>query len=293
MKSVSNVVVAISAIIILIPNVSKARNWIGWGQEGDPGSLAFQNYPTYAHQSSSSNTLSNDFELAYYSNTFLTGTTRDQLEVWASASGGYTNTHGAPGSSGFGISGPEVGLEYYYQIIQPTAPIGSPNYVDFWFGPWIDVNFPNGNTNTAGYGVGADQYSLDVVPIGYFQIGKIAITVSPLSAHYGFTDLNTTIDAMSGLRKRDRQGWSFTVGDGGIGYQITPTLIVGLLQQFNLNNIDDSTVRSSREGFIGPTFTYAGFSKRGLYISGAVQTDYYNEGLKHQNYVAAWISQEF
>jgi hypothetical protein len=53
--------------------------------------------------------------------------------------------------------------------------------------------------------------------------------------------------------------------------------VVGIQQQFNINNMAGSNISSSRKGFIGPAFMCAGFRKIGLYFSGTIQTDYYRE----------------
>ena len=286
-----------------LPTVSKAREYIGFGQEGDPGSLSLQNYFDFDHTSPSKNTISNFFELSYFSNTLFTGTTRDQLEVWIGSNVGYQTTQGAQGSSGWGISVPEIGTEYYLNVIQPTAPVNSPGYFTFWTSPTFFVNFPNGDTQTAGYGSGADNYSLAFNVDNYMQIGRLDITFNPVELEYSFRNLNktpvtsnvsTNSTSIPAAFTRGRGGLSVTVADFAIAYQVTPSLAIGVLHQFNFNNIADSNFAPTREGFIGPGFTYAGFAKRGLFFSGTVQTDYYNSGgTTHNTYVAAWVSKEF
>jgi hypothetical protein len=294
MKPFGTLAPLLMAAAVILPVTSQAREYLGFGQEGDPGSLSFQNYAQFNHSSPSSNSIENFFELSYFTNTAFTGTTRDQLEFWVGFNGGYATTHGATGSSGFGISAPELGVEYYLDVIQPKVAVGKPGYLTFWTSPYGDVNFPNGNTQSSGFGAGADQFSFDVGVDNFIQIDNIAITVNPVTVHYAASNLNTVADAtIPGATRKDRGGLSLTFADGGIGYQVTPNWLVGVMHQFNVNNISGSTFKSSREGFAGPAFTYAGFASRGLFISGTVETDYYNQGLTHQTYVAAWLSKEF
>ena len=72
-----------------------------------------------------------------------------------------------------------------------------------------------------------------------------------------------------------------------VGYQVLPTLAVGIAQQFNAN----STVAASHEGFIGPTMVYSGFQH--MLIGAAVQTDYYHENTARNTYIALWITRHF
>lgn len=294
MKPFGKLAPLVLAAAIALPAASQAREYLGFGQEGDPGSLSFQNYLQFEHGSPNNNSIANYFELSYFTNTGFTGSARDQWEFWMGFNGGYANTHGAPGSSGFGIVAPGFGVEYYLNLIQPKVALGKPGYFTLWVSPYADLNFPNGNTQTSGYGAGADQYSFDVGDDNFLQIGNIAITVAPVEIHYSYANLNNSTTSLLGGSSRGKGGLSLTFADGGIGYQLTPNWLVGVMQQFNVNNISGSTFRSSREGFAGPAFTYAGFASRGLFISGTVETDYYNQGgLAHQTYVAAWLSKEF
>ena len=280
--------------LLCLSVTAQAREFIGFGQEGIPGSLSMQNYPTIQTNSGGTNTVSNFFELSYFSKTGFTGTTRDQFEYWVGANLGYTDPKGNPNSSGFGMSAPEIGLEYYYNLIQPTVPIGAPGYFTFWVSPTIDVNFPNGNTQTTGFGAGADQYSVQVNDDNFIRAGNWDFTFNPVELTYNFGNLNTTPVSGNPISSfHQRGGLSLTVGDIGFGYQFTPDLVVGIQQQFNINNMAGSNISSSREGFIGPAFTYAGFRKIGLYFSGTIQTDYYRENMAHNTYFAAWISKTF
>jgi hypothetical protein len=232
--------------------------------------------------------------LAYFTKTGLTGTTRDQFEYFVGADLGYTDPKGDPTTSGAGIAYPEIGFEYYYNVIQPKAPAGSPGYFTFWTGPEAWVNFPNGNTQPSGYGAGADQYSFNINDLSFIAVGKWNFTFDPIEVHYGFRNLNSTAVAGNPLQSfKAQSGLSLTFGDIAFGYQVTPDLVVGVLQQFNANNVADSNYAPSQEGFIGPGFTYAGFRNAGIVFAGAVQTDYYRENTAHNTYLALWITQRF
>jgi hypothetical protein len=280
--------------LITLSAAAQARQWIGFGQGGIPNTVAFENYPTINPNSSGTNSVSDFAELAYFTKTGLTGTTRDQFEYWVGADLGYTDPKGSPGSSGVGVAAPEVGLEYYYNVIQPTAPVGSPDYFTLWAGPEAWVNFPNGNTQTAGYGAGSDQYSFNISEINFMAIGKWQFTFDPIEVNYGFRNLNSTAVAGNPIQSFKAQtGLSLTFADLGFGYQVTPDLVVGVLQQFDANNVADSNYAPSQEGFIGPSFTYAGFRKEGVVFAGAIQTDYYRQNMAHNTYFALWITKLF
>ena len=280
--------------LITVSATAQARQYIGFGQGGIPNTVAFENYPTINPSSSGTNTTSDFAELAYFTKTGLTGTTRDQFEYWVGADFGYTDPKGDPNSSGFGVASPEIGIEYYYNVIQPKAPVGSPDYFTFWTGPEAWLNFPNGNTQTAGYGAGADQYSFSLSDLSFIRSGNWELTFDPIEVNYGFRNLNSTAIGGNPIQSYKAQsGLSLTFGDIGFGYQLTPDLVVGVLQQFNANNVADSNYAPSQEGFIGPGFTYAGFRKAGIVFAGTIQTDYYRENTAHNTYLALWITKLF
>jgi len=273
---------------------AQARQFIGFSQPGLPDSWALQNYPTINPTSTSQNSAFDFAEIAYFSKTGFTGTTRDQFEYWVGADIGYTATKGAEGSSGWGMAFPEIGIEYYYQLIQPTTPPGSSDYRSFWISPTFDVNFPNGNTQSSGYGSGDDQYSLQFNVNTFNQWGKILLTFNPIEFNYNFRNLNSTpVPGSPGLFMQARGGLSLTFADFALAYQLTPDLAVGVIHQFNYNNVASSDFRHSSEGFVGPGFTYAGFRNLGLFFAATVQTDYYRENSAHNTYIAGWISKTF
>jgi hypothetical protein len=280
--------------LLCLSATAHARQFIGFGQGGIPNSFALENYPTINPNSAGTNTVSNFFELAYFTKTGLTGTTRDQFEYWIGANLGYTDPKGDPNSSGWGMSSPEIGFEYYYNVVQPTVPVGEPGYFTFWTGPEAWLNAPNGNTQTTGYGAGSDQYSINVSDVSFIRVGNWDFTFDPIEVNYDFRNLNST--AVAGNPNqffKERGGLSLTFGDIGFGYQVTPDLVVGVLQQFNANNVADSNFAPSQEGFIGPGFTYAGFRDAGVVLGGALQTDYYRENTAHNTYLALWVTKRF
>jgi hypothetical protein len=294
MNRLSVGVTLVSGGLLCLSVNAQAREFIGFSQPGLPDSWALQNYPTIQPNSTGTNSVYNFFELAYFSKSGFTGTTRDQFEYWVGADLGYANTKGAPGSSGFGMASPEIGIEYYYQVIQPTTPLGSPDYRSFWVSPAFDVNFPNGNTQSAGYGAGADQYSIQANVATFNRWGNVLFTFVPVEINYDFQNLNSSpVAGTPNAFFKGRNGLSLTVGDLALAYQLTPDLAVGVLQQFNMNNIADSNFVSSREGFVGPSLTYAGFRNVGLFFGATVQTDYYRDHTAHNTYIAAWISKTF
>jgi hypothetical protein len=273
--------------LISISATAQARQWIGFGQGGIPTGMAFESYPTINTTSSDKNSVSAFDELVYFTPTGLTGTTRDQFEFFAGASLGYTDPKGSPNSSGVGVASPLIGFEYYYNVIQPTAPVGSPGYFTFWTGPEAWVTFPNGNTQSAGYGAGDDQYGYTITDLNYIGFGKWKFTFAPVEVTYNSGNLNST--SVGGDPFKGQHGLSLTFGDIGFGYQVSPDLVVGVLQQFNANNVANSTYAPSQEGFIGPSFNYYGLRKYGFIFSAAVQTDYYRENTAHNTYVAFWF----
>jgi hypothetical protein len=284
----------VAAGLLCMSVSARAREFIGFSQPGLPDSWAWQLYPTIQPNSAGTNSAFAFAELAYYSKTGFTGTTRDQFEYWVGADIGYANTKGAEGSSGWGVASPEIGFEYYYHLIEPTAQRGSTDYRSFWISPALDVNFPNGNTQSTGYGAGDDQYSIQANVATFNQWGKILLTFVPVEIDYDFQNLNRTpVAGIPSAFMNARGGLSLTVGDLALAYQLTPDLAIGILQQFNINNIANSDFVSSREGFIGPSFTYAGFRKLGLFFSGAVQEDYYRDHMAHNTYIAAWVTKTF
>jgi hypothetical protein len=270
-----------AAGLLSLSTAAEARQFFYIAEGGTPTGMAIETYPTLNPNSTGATSAYAYSELAYFTQTGLTGTTRDQLEVWAGGILGYTNPKGAPNSNGVGVADPELGFEYYYNVIQPTVPAGSPGYVTWWTGPEGWVNFPNGNTTSVGYGAGDDQYSFNISDNNYLQVGKFIFDVDPLEVNYQFSNLNISQSSNDpSVYFKQRYGLS-----------LTPTLAVGVAQQFNANSIASSTVASSHEGYIGPTLVYSGFQH--MLLGAAVQTDYYHENTARNTYIAFWITRHF
>lgn len=253
---------------------ASADEFIGYGQAGAPGSWALEAFPVFSHTGPNSNSIYSSFNPAYFTDTGFTGTHRDQFEFWINGSVGYANTHGAPGANGLGFAYPNLGIEYYYNVVVPDQPAGSPGYRTFWTSPTFTVVFPNGNTKNAGYGAGADQYSYGFNVDNYIQVGRVGITANPIELSYASRNLNAT-DVGNGQMDHLRGGLSVTLMDVAGGYQVRDDLFVGLHHAYSIYSLAGSDFAQEREGKIGPAFSYYGFAKYGIYISGNLNFDYY------------------
>jgi len=252
----------------------RADEFIGFGQAGKPGSWALEEYPTFSHTGPNSNSISTYNELSYFTESGFTGTHRDQFEFWVGTSTGYANTQGAPNASGAGFASPGLGFEYYYNVIVPDAKPGTPGYVTFWTSPTLTVNFPNGSRKDAGFGAGANEYSYGLNWANYIQIGKFAVTANPVEIFYASHNLNATT-LSNGEMRRLTGGASLTLMDVAAGYEVHDDLFAGIHHAYDINSWRGSDFAETREGKIGPSLTYLGFAKYGLYILGNVNFDYY------------------
>ena len=70
-----------------------------------------------------------------------------------------------------------------------------------------------------------------------------------------------------------------TLLDLAAGYQVQDELILGLHHQYNFYNRGDSDYPRASEGLIGPTFTYLGFAKDKVYVTGTLDFDYRTQGV--------------
>lgn len=253
---------------------AQADEFIGFGQAGVPGGWALEAFPVFRHTGPNSNEIYSSFNPAYFTETGITGTHRDQFEFWLNGSLGYANTHGAPGASGFGGAYPNIGIEYYYNVVVPDQPAGSPGYKTFWTSPTFTVSFPNGSTKSAGFGSGANQYSYSFNVDNYLQIGRIGVTFNPVELTYASRNLNA-VDIGNGQMEKLRGGLSVTFGDVAAGYQVRDDLFVGIHHSFNIYSWRASDFQAAREGEIGPSVSYFGFAKYGLYLCGNLNFDYY------------------
>jgi hypothetical protein len=272
-----------SVALISAPLHANADEFIGFGQAGAPGSWALETFPVFQHTGPNSNTVYSSIELAYFTETGFTGTNRDQFEFWTAGSPGYSNTHGVPGGSTFGFASPNLAVEYYFNVLVPDAdqPVGSAGYKSFWTSPTFYVVFPNGSSKNVGYGAGNNQYAYGLNVGNYLQIGKIGVTFNPIELYYAGRNLNVT-DIGNGQLEKLRGGLSLTLMDVAAGYQVRDDLFLGVHHAYDIYSWKGSDFAEEREGKIGPSFTYLGLAKYGLYVSGNVNFDYYtSSNLKH------------
>ncbi|WP_095057284.1 MULTISPECIES: hypothetical protein [unclassified Pseudomonas] len=255
----------------------QADQFIGFGQPGVPGSFALESFPVYNRTSQGDDRAGANTVLAYFSETGFTGTTRDQIEVWGGAIAGYADTNGAKDSNEWGFASPNIGLEYYYNVIEPksTATYASPDYFTFWTSPTLMVEFPNGNDDAVGFGAGSNRYAVNFSVNNYVQYGKFAATFTPVGVYYAARNRSDT-DLGNGTSERLRGGVSYWFADIAAGYLVTDNLWLGVHHVYNLNNRSSTDFEESREGKIGPSMTYTGFAKQGVYISANLNFDYYH-----------------
>lgn len=271
---------------------------LGFGSAGKPNSFAFENWSSFTGSGgggAATHRFSTGLELAYFTPTGFTGTTRDQFELYGFFWGGWQDPHGGnAGSSGWGFAIPDVGVEYYFQVVQPNeAPKGvkldpdSWEYFTLWTSPDVTAYFPNGNNYPAGYGSFSNQFSMNVNWQNYARWGRIATTFVPVSATYAWRDLAPTIGAAPtpGIFAplHNKGGWSISTGIINAEYHVTGDFWMGLYHSYNFYNVADSTYATTREGTIGPAVEYDGFAKQSLYLQATVQTDYYHSAGLKQN----------
>ena len=244
---------------------------------GKPNSWAYEQYVGFSHVGTNSNLGGLVQELAYFTPVGITGTTRDQFELYAFAISGVTGCGGAPCSGqGWGVDGPELGIEYYYQVIQPTTKdVNSYDYVNFWTSPDIQVNFPNGNNLPAGFGGGGNEFSYNINLQNYLQIGPWKTTFVPIYATYSDRPLSSTYLGGGVFdNTRNQGGWSISTGIINAQYQLTPDFSLGIYNTVNFSNISGTVFHETTTAEIGPAWQYNGFGKYNLYLQGTVLTDY-------------------
>ena len=79
-----------AAGLICLSTAAEARQFFYIAEGGVPTGVVFETYPTVNPNSSGATSASAYSEFAYFTDTGLTGTKRDQLEVWA---GGNLRLH--------------------------------------------------------------------------------------------------------------------------------------------------------------------------------------------------------
>lgn len=256
-----------------------AGNFIGFSQPGIPGTFGVLLFPSYSHSAPNVNTGKMFTELAYFSKTGVTGTTRDQFETWLGFYSGVQTTPKGSDDSAFGISTPELGLEYYYHVVESADnTFGTDDFRSWWISPMLIFNAPNGSSKTGGFGAGANQWSISASVNNYFGYGRWHATVAPIAGAYLFHNYNLT-ELPSGSGVRMRGGLSLSLFDIAAGYQFIPNLLAGIHHVYNIYNIGGSDFQRATEGMIGPTFTYLGFAAQNCFISGTLDVDYHHQGV--------------
>jgi hypothetical protein len=258
----------------------------------------YQNYFDFANHGSV-NSFSETPFLAYYTKTGITGSTKDSFEYWVSGAFGYQSPLGVPGVSGWGVSSPNVAVEWYYNLIQSDKKVGSSGYEALTISPWLEVFGPNGDTQATGFGSGLNQWSGNGTLLLSYRKERFTTTLLPIALTYSGSNLNsmfvTNPDGSISLAKA-RVGWTGTFGLVNVGYDVTPTVTLAVQQVWNVYSFADArySPRTS-EGTIGPQLAYTGLSDAyGIYIAGAVQVDYYHSrGLPQSVYVTTYVTKSF
>jgi hypothetical protein len=253
---------------------ARAETFIGFGQPSLPESWALRASPTYQRTAPDARALYSAFSAAYFTRTGFTGTERDRFQFEFGGMGGYASTLGAPGASAYGWAAPGLGFEYYYHVIVPDRPLGAPGYTTFWTNPALAVFLPNGNHKNAGFGAGANQYSIALNWQNYLQRDRWAITFSPLQLSWAARNLNET-DLGHGLKTRFKGGLSATFMEVAAGYAVRDDLVLGLHHDYSIYNWKGSNLPQSRQGRIGPAFAWLGLAKYGVFIFGNLNRDYH------------------
>jgi hypothetical protein len=123
--------------------------------------------------------------------------------------------------------------------------------------------------------------------------------VQPITLTYAASDLNTTaIAGPTGTPSlaTQRAGLSGSFGVVNIGYDVSPTLTLGLYQGWNVYSFADARYSPRQaEGTVGPMFSYSGLNdSMGLTVEGTVQADYYHtSNLPEGVFVSLYFQKHF
>lgn len=263
------------AAVLGLSASAQAEQFIGFGQPGPPGQWAVESFPAFNRNSNGDVRAGGNTVLAYFSDTGFTGTRRDQVQFWVGAVPGYASTNDVPGAKAWGIASPNVGLAWYYNVLEPTSEPGAADYRTFWTNPTLMVEFPNGNDNLAGHGAFANRYAVSFSVANYLRVGRFAATFTPVGLHYAARN-RTASELTVGDPQYLRGGLSLWLGDVAAGYLVTDDLWLGVHHVYHINNRSASHFASSRVGKIGPSMTYTGFAGHGLLVSANLNVDYYH-----------------
>lgn len=260
------------ATLIATTNDADAINYLGSGQPGPPG-WALQNWPSVSQYGGGPTSVSNFFQLAWYSQTGFTGTSKDSFEFWIGTLAGYQNAAPGTNDSDFGATGPQLGAEYYYKVVSSNAKYGTEGYRLWYISPTVTLNSPNGNGKTSGFAAGTNQYSINFDVNNYFVYNRWILTLRPVSLNYAFRNLNSSMTE-DGWSRRLQGGWSVTLADTALGYQVTDSFALGVHHQYNISNFAESDFKKSERGSVGPTVTYTGLLDKGIWMAGTLDVDY-------------------
>lgn len=262
-------------LMLLASTSAEAEQFIGFAQPGLPGSWAVESFPVFSRTTQGDTSAAANTVLSYFSNTGFTGTQCDQLQFWAGAIPGYTNAGGTGNASTWGVASPNLGLAYYYNVVEPARDAGPADGITFWTNPTLMVEFPNGTNDAAGYADFANRYAVSLSIANYVRVGRFAATFTPAGIHYAARN-RTATDMGTGEPVRLRGGVSLWLGNIAAGYLVSDDLWLGVHHVYTINNTAASDFKASRSGKIGPSMTYTGFAKHGFYLSANLNLDYYH-----------------
>ncbi|AZF11071.1 hypothetical protein C4J93_2874 [Pseudomonas sp. R2-37-08W] len=271
------------ALVLAISPAARGDQFIGFAQPGLPGTWALESFPVFNRTAKGDVRAGSNTVLAYFSETGVTGTQRDQLQFWVGADTGYASTNGTRNDDSWSVASPNLGLAYYYNVLEPTSAYGSDDYTTFWVNPTLSLEFPNGNDQGTGYGAFANRYGASFSLPFYVRMGRFAATVTPAGIHYAARNRHAT-DLGDGNPSQLRGGVSYWLANIAAGYAVTDDLWLGVHHAYHINNRSASDFKESRQGKIGPAMTYTGFSKQKFYLSANLNFDYYHsDNLPYSN----------
>jgi hypothetical protein len=251
-----------------------ADQFLNFGQMGAPNGVAFETYPSVT-QSGGNTSLYTSNILAYFTPTGFTGTNRDQLEFWVGGAAGYSHAESGQKGTGWGVTSPLIGAEYYYNLIEPQVCNTCDGYSIYTISPIAIVTFPSGSRDTTGFKAGTNNYSYSLSVSNFLKFNRWSVSVNPFGVSYADKSRNET-EISPGDYQKLQGGYSYTIADVSTGYDVTPDFGVGVHHVFRVNNDRSSDFERSKQGFIGPAFSYTGFGKHGLYLYANLNFNYYH-----------------
>lgn len=123
------------ALIMGVAPTAHGDQFIGFAQPGEPGKWALESFPVFNRTSNGDVRAGSNTVLAYFSETGITGTQRDQVQFWVGADAGYTASNGSRNNGDWDVASPNLGLAYYYNVVEPTSAYGADDFTTFWVNP--------------------------------------------------------------------------------------------------------------------------------------------------------------